>query len=63
MMIKEHFKMDVDEELDGHLGVRKYKEGFDRPCGCVNRAHKLIFMDLSMPTMGGKDASKLILDM
>ena len=57
VMIKDFFHMTVDEELDGHLGVKKYKEGLDKPCGCVNRAHKLIFMDLSMPTMGGMEAS------
>ena len=63
VMIKENFQLETDQALNGELGVAAYKEGFDRPCGCENRAHKLIFMDVSMPVMGGIEASKLILEM
>ena len=49
--------------MNGKLAVEAYKEGFDRPCGCENRAYKLIFMDVSMPVMGGIEASRLIMDM
>ena len=63
VMIKEKFKLETDQALNGEIGVAVYKEGFDRPCGCENRAHKLIFMDVSMPVMGGIEASKLILEM
>jgi len=40
-----------------------YKKALEKPCGCTNRAYKLIFMDMSMPVMGGLEASRLILEM
>ena len=36
--------------------------GFEKACQCNLRAYRLIFMDLNMPIMDGKEASKLILD-
>ena len=32
------------------------------PCGCENRTYSLIFMDLQMPVMGGKESSQKILN-
>jgi CheY-like chemotaxis protein len=46
LMIKEHFGMDVDEASDGHIAVEMFKKGFEKTCGCPNRAYSLIFMDL-----------------
>ena len=62
VMIKDNFHLDVEQALNGQLAVDAYKEGFDRPCGCENRAYKLIFMDVSMPVMGGIEASRLIME-
>ena len=38
-----------------------YKEGFDRKCGCPDRAYKLIVMDIQMPVMDGIEASTEIM--
>ena len=62
-MVEENFNMGVHEAIDGHISVDMFKKGFDKPCGCSNRAYKLIFMDMSMPIMGGLDASKAIFEM
>ena len=62
-MIKENFGIEIVQALNGLEGVNAYKEGIERPCGCDNRAFKLIFMDVSMPVMDGKQASKLIIEM
>ena len=63
VLIKENFALDVDQALNGQLAVEAYRKGFEKVCGCENRAYKLIFMDVSMPVMGGLEASKLILEM
>ena len=63
VMIEESFNMGVTEALDGHIAVDLFKAGLDKPCKCPNRAFKLIFMDMSMPVMGGLEASKAIFEM
>ena len=63
LMVEENFNMGVHEAIDGHISVDMFKKGFEKPCGCSNRAYKLIFMDMSMPVMGGLDASKAIFAM
>ena len=40
-----------------------YEAWLNKPCGCVHRVPPLIIMDLGMPIMDGKEASKLILAM
>jgi CheY-like chemotaxis protein len=57
-MIKENFELEIEEGCNGQVAVDKYREGFNRDCGCPNRAYKLIFMDLQMPVMGGIEASR-----
>jgi CheY-like chemotaxis protein len=38
-----------------------FKELLDKPCGCMLRTYRLIIMDLGMPVMDGKEASRIIL--
>jgi len=57
LMIEDKFNMGVSEALDGNIAVDMFKAELDKPCGCPNRAFKLIFMDMSMPIMGGLEAS------
>ena len=63
LMIEDKFSMGVSEALDGNIAVDMFKAGLDKPCGCPDRAFKLIFMDMSMPIMGGLEASQAIFKM
>jgi CheY-like chemotaxis protein len=56
-MIFEHFKIGVDQAINGLIAVEMYLEGYQRKCRCPNRTYKLIIMDLQMPVMGGIEAS------
>lgn len=60
-MVKENFKLEVDEALNGKIALDMFKKGFEKKCGCNDRAYKLIFMDLQMPVMGGVEASQEIM--
>jgi len=46
MMLKEDYGFVADEASNGQIAVEKFKEGLDRPCGCKNRAYRLILMDI-----------------
>lgn len=46
LMIKENFMLDIEEAPNGKIGYEMFKEGFDKPCGCEDRAYKLVFMDI-----------------
>lgn len=63
MLIKDSFEIDVDEAVNGAIAVKMFKDALDKPCGCIDRTYRLIFMDIQMPVMGGVEASKLILDL
>ena len=60
VMIKENFMLDVEEAINGKIGYEMFKKGFDKPCGCEDRAYKLVFMDLQMPVMGGVESATLM---
>ena len=60
-MIMEHFNIDCDIAENGRIAVDKYTEKLSLPCKCKNRVYPLIIMDIGMPVMDGKEASKLIL--
>ena len=59
-MIKENFMLDIEEAPNGKIGYEMFKEGFDKQCGCEDRAYKLVFMDLQMPIMGGIESATLM---
>ena len=57
-MIKNNFNLDIVDAPNGEVALNLFKEGFNKKCGCINRAFKLIIMDLQMPVMDGVEASK-----
>ena len=61
MMILEFFKLEIEEAPNGKIAVEMFREGFNRECGCSNRAYKTIFMDVQMPVMDGIEATKFIM--
>ena len=63
LMIQENFQLEIEEAHNGQVALEKFKQGYEKECGCPNRAFNLIFMDLQMPVMGGIEASKLINEM
>ena len=62
LLIKELFNHEIDYCSNGAEAVYKYNDGFNSPCNCDLRAYRLIFMDINMPVMDGKEASKIILE-
>jgi CheY-like chemotaxis protein len=36
----------MHKALDGKEAVKKFKREFEKPCGCPNRAYRMIFMDI-----------------
>ena len=47
---------------NGQEAVNMYQAWFDLPCKCQYRVPSLIIMDIGMPVMDGKEASKIILN-
>ena len=54
-----NFRCDLAD--NGLIAVEKYKKMLAKPCGCRLRVPPLIIMDIGMPVMDGKQASKEIL--
>jgi hypothetical protein len=46
VIMLDKFGFEPDEACDGDVAVEMFKKGLEKPCGCPNRAYKLIFMDL-----------------
>ena len=60
-LIKHNYHLDIDDAPDGKVALEKFEQGLSKPCGCINRAYRLIFMDIGMPVMDGIESSKRIL--
>jgi CheY-like chemotaxis protein len=58
IMIKNNFSLDIVDAANGDIALNLFKEGFNKKCGCINRAFKLIIMDLQMPVMDGIESAK-----
>ena len=59
-LLKSMFHIDIDDASDGQVALDKFKKELNKPCGCINRAYRLIFMDIGMPVMDGIECSKKI---
>ena len=60
-LLKYNFNIDIDDASNGKIALEKFEQEFNKPCGCVNRAYRLIFMDIAMPIMDGIESSKRIM--
>ena len=40
--------------------LQMFQEKFNKPCGCINRAYRLILIDIQMPVMDGIESSNNI---
>ena len=59
-MLKNHFNIDVDKAQNGQIAVDMFKQRLSKPCRCAAKTYRLILMDLSMPVLGGEEASQAI---
>ena len=46
MLLKENFEIEVEDACNGAEAVQMFKDALAKPCGCIDRAYRLIFMDL-----------------
>ena len=60
-IINDDFGLLVDEASNGAIALQMFTDGMKNECKCQFRAYTLIFMDIAMPVMDGKEASKNIL--
>ena len=59
-LIRSNYGMGIDDAPDGKVAFEKFKKELNKPCGCINRAYRLILMDIGMPVMDGIESSKRI---
>ena len=52
-VIFDKYKIRPTEAANGKIAIDMFKEAMNKPCKCVNRAYKLIFMDIQMPVKDG----------
>lgn len=46
-MIQTKFQMvNIEDAPNGKIAVQKFKEGLRKECRCINRAYKLVLMDI-----------------
>ena len=60
-MILDNYNIEVDEAYNGEVALQMFKDKFELPCGCINRAYRLILMDIQMPVMDGIESSTNII--
>jgi len=49
-----------DTAENGQMAVSMLEKGLAKPCGCPDRAYRLVFMDIEMPQMNGIEATEAI---
>ena len=59
-LLKNKYGLEIDDACNGKVAFEMFEEKFNKPCGCINRAYRLIFMDIGMPVMDGLESSKKI---
>ena len=60
-LLLEHFGIEIQVAENGQEAVDMFKELLAKPCQCILRTFRFIIMDLGMPVMDGKEATKIIL--
>ena len=60
-MILDNYNIEVDEAYNGEVALQMFKYKFELPCGCINRAYRLILMDIQMPVMDGIESPTTII--
>ena len=46
MLLQENYEIECDDACNGAVAVQMYKDALEKTCGCIDRAYRLIFMDL-----------------
>ena len=61
-MLHDKYHIDIEEAHNGQICIDKYLRQYHKPCGCKNRTYRLIFMDIGMPVMDGKEAIRQLMN-
>ena len=62
-IIMDKYKIKPTEAANGQIAIDMFTQAMQKPCQCVNRAYKLVFMDIQMPVKDGYQATEAILNM